>query len=85
MTHDQWTKSLAPKVNGSWNFHKILPQDLDFFVLLSSISAIIGNPGQSKYNSTERLFNFKLTNIQATTLPRMAIRTCSRITAGRLA
>ena len=48
MTHDQWTESLRPKVQGSWNLHKNL-QDVDFFVVLSSFAAVFGNRGQSNY------------------------------------
>lgn len=31
------------------NLHSLLPKDLDFFILLSSMSGIIGNSGQSNY------------------------------------
>ncbi|KAL9037775.1 MAG: hypothetical protein Q9180_003532 [Flavoplaca navasiana] len=40
---------LKPKVQGSWNLHSILPQKMDFFVLLSSLAALFGNHGQSAY------------------------------------
>ncbi|KAK6345704.1 hypothetical protein TWF718_007613 [Orbilia javanica] len=49
MTHTEWSEALAPKVSGSWNLHSLLPQDLDFFVLLSSIQAIIGARTQGNY------------------------------------
>lgn len=51
MTFEQWTQSLAPKVSGSWNLHKHLPADLDFFIMLSSMAGIIGNPGQANYSA----------------------------------
>ena len=38
----------APKVYGSYYLHKYA-QDLDFFVLFSSISSVLGSPGQSNY------------------------------------
>ena len=43
-------KVLAPKIMGAWNLHR-LTQDipLDFFVLFSSVAAMIGNPGQGSY------------------------------------
>ncbi|KAF5863618.1 hypothetical protein ETB97_009712 [Aspergillus alliaceus] len=44
-----WKASTAPKVSGSWNLHTLLPNDLDFFILLSSVSGIIGHRGQSNY------------------------------------
>ena len=39
---------LEPKAQGAWNLHT-LTADLDFFVLYSSISSLIGNPGQANY------------------------------------
>jgi NADPH:quinone reductase-like Zn-dependent oxidoreductase/NAD(P)-dependent dehydrogenase (short-subunit alcohol dehydrogenase family)/aryl carrier-like protein len=49
MTHTQWNNSLRSKVQGSWNLHKATPTSLDFFIILSSFSGIIGNRGQSNY------------------------------------
>lgn len=46
MTFDQWTKSTQPKINGSWNLHQAFPKDMDFFIMLSSMAGVIGNPGQ---------------------------------------
>lgn len=51
MTHEQWQKSLLPKVQGTWNLHECLPKDLDFFISMSSIVAISGNLGQSNYGA----------------------------------
>ncbi|KAF4345876.1 polyketide synthase [Fusarium beomiforme] len=49
MSHDDFKTSLRPKVLGSWNLHQFLPRKLDFFIMLSSISGITGNPGQANY------------------------------------
>ncbi|KAK6334105.1 hypothetical protein TWF696_002607 [Orbilia brochopaga] len=49
MKHSDWTETLACKVSGSWNLHNLLPKDLDFFVLLSSVQGIIGSRTQSNY------------------------------------
>lgn len=49
MTHSQWQETIRSKVNTSWNLHKLLPQGLDFFVLLSSLSGIYGSIAQSNY------------------------------------
>ncbi|KAK4065059.1 uncharacterized protein Triagg1_8695 [Trichoderma aggressivum f. europaeum] len=53
MTGEQWTTATAPKVQGSWNLHHALGchNDLDFFILLSSISGIIGNSAQANYSA----------------------------------
>lgn len=39
---------LAPKVDGTWNLHKAI-KDLDFFVLFSSFSGLVGQWGQANY------------------------------------
>ena len=50
MTHDQWLEATRPKVQGSWNLHKNLP-DVDFFISLSSFAAVFGNRGQGNYSA----------------------------------
>ncbi|KAI1088165.1 hypothetical protein F5B19DRAFT_472472 [Rostrohypoxylon terebratum] len=49
MTHAEWSLTIQSKVNSSWNLHKLLPTDMDFFIFLSSISGVYGSPGQSNY------------------------------------
>ncbi|KAF2176543.1 reducing type I polyketide synthase [Zopfia rhizophila CBS 207.26] len=49
MTYEEWSEAIAPKVQGSWNLHTVLPSGMDFFIMLSSTSGILGNPGQSNY------------------------------------
>ena len=49
MTLENFQAALSPKVQGSWNLHRHLPCNLDFFVLLSSAGGIFGNRGQSNY------------------------------------
>ncbi|PYH41101.1 putative PKS-like enzyme [Aspergillus saccharolyticus JOP 1030-1] len=49
MTHSDYLAALRPKVQGTWNLHTLLPADLRFFILLSSISGFGGNAGQAKY------------------------------------
>lgn len=54
MTLDQWNAATLPKVRGTWNLHNATVSanlDLDFFVLFSSLSGIIGQPGQANYAS----------------------------------
>jgi phthiocerol/phenolphthiocerol synthesis type-I polyketide synthase C len=41
---------LLPKVHGAWNLHALSAKlKLDFFVLYSSMTTFIGNPGQANY------------------------------------
>lgn len=51
MTKDEWQAVLDPKLSGSWNLHRILPQSMDFFVILSSLGGMTGSSGQSQYNA----------------------------------
>ncbi|KAJ5233183.1 polyketide synthase [Penicillium chermesinum] len=51
MEHRQWQASLAPKVAGTRNLDELLPTDMDFFVVLSSIAGIIGHPAQANYTA----------------------------------
>ena len=48
MTHDQWKHATLPKVTGSMNLHKHLP-GLGFFIMLSSLTGVIGNVSQANY------------------------------------
>lgn len=49
MKADNYHTVLRPRYNGTWNLHKHLPLNLDFFVMLSSISGVIGNATQAAY------------------------------------
>ncbi|KAI1460402.1 fatty acid synthase S-acetyltransferase [Annulohypoxylon moriforme] len=54
MTFDEWNAVVVPKVQGTWNLHNATMTagaNLDFFVLFSSLSGIIGQPGQANYAS----------------------------------
>ncbi|KAF7915375.1 uncharacterized protein EAE97_012202 [Botrytis byssoidea] len=52
MTVEQWCKVTAPKVQGTWNLHKLLPDDMDFFIMLSSVVSMVGTVGASNYASS---------------------------------
>jgi hypothetical protein len=49
MSFDDWKTAVAPKVQGTWNLHHAISTELDFFVLCSSYSGIIGQWGQANY------------------------------------
>lgn len=49
MSYEDWKLSLEPKVQGSWNLHKLLPSGMDFFICLSSIAGVIGSGAQANY------------------------------------
>jgi NADPH:quinone reductase-like Zn-dependent oxidoreductase/NAD(P)-dependent dehydrogenase (short-subunit alcohol dehydrogenase family) len=48
---EDWHASLSPKLAGSWNLHQLLPADMDFFVMFSSSTGIMGSFGQSNYTA----------------------------------
>ncbi|XP_044716041.1 polyketide synthase dehydratase domain-containing protein [Hirsutella rhossiliensis] len=49
MSYRQWATATKPKIQGSWNLHQLLPDGLDFFVLLSSLAGIVGSISQANY------------------------------------
>lgn len=52
MTYEEWQAANLPKIQGTWNLHEALAsQPLDFFVLFSSFSGLLGHWGQANYAS----------------------------------
>lgn len=51
MDLDTWNKAVRPKIQGAWNLHNLLPKDMEFLVLFSSIGGMYGYYGQSNYAS----------------------------------
>lgn len=50
MTNDQLMRVLAPKVAGGWALHKATAKlPLDLFLCFSSVTTMLGNPGQANY------------------------------------
>jgi short-subunit dehydrogenase/acyl carrier protein len=50
MSHEDWTTSIKPKVDGTWNLHQALKdRQLDFFVIFGSISGTFGIAHQANY------------------------------------
>ncbi|KAF7156259.1 hypothetical protein CNMCM5623_009652 [Aspergillus felis] len=51
MTLDEWRDGLRPKLYGTWNLHTEFsqPGSLDFFVMLSSVSGVVGIASQANY------------------------------------
>ncbi|KKY36930.1 putative polyketide synthase [Diaporthe ampelina] len=51
MTHADFVAATRPKYNVTFNLHKHLPTDLDFFICLSSAAGQIGSIAQGNYNA----------------------------------
>jgi len=50
MSPDQWTRPIRTKVQSSWNLHQLsLADELDFFIMFSSVSSLSGNRAQANY------------------------------------
>ncbi len=50
MSLEQLDRAMLPKTVGAWNLHAIAADlPLDFFVLFSSVAAMVGSPGQGNY------------------------------------
>lgn len=54
----QFMRVFNPKVKGAWNLHMGTQGDeLDFFIMLSSVSSVIGWPGQANYSSANNFLD----------------------------
>ncbi|CAD6443488.1 e2aede6b-a07f-4e32-96b3-e96fa25bb5d0 [Sclerotinia trifoliorum] len=49
MSYDQWCTTIKPRVQGSRNLHSLLPKGMEFFLLHSSITGVVGTGGQANY------------------------------------
>ncbi|MBB3206093.1 myxalamid-type polyketide synthase MxaB [Rhodopirellula rubra] len=49
MELDQLDQAMSPKTHGAWNLHDVFDDQLDFFVMFSSVAGTIGSPGQANY------------------------------------
>ncbi|OAD21764.1 Polyketide synthase, KR domain protein, partial [Candidatus Thiomargarita nelsonii] len=50
LNRERFQKVMTPKIMGAWNLHtQTLNTQLDFFVLFSSFTSMVGNPGQGNY------------------------------------
>lgn len=75
MTHTEYHEAIEAKVKGTWNLHNVSLQNgcqLDFFMMLSSISGVVGQKAQANYAAANVfLDNFALYR------RRLGLRACS--------
>lgn len=59
MTIDSFMEVYRPKVLGAWNLHQAtLGCNLDLFLMISSVSSILGIAGQNNYSSANSFLNY---------------------------
>ena len=73
MTFAQWQRAVQPKIAGTENLHKHLPSDLSFFVLLSSITGVVGHLSQANYASANTFQDALARHRTAVGLPGVSI------------
>ena len=73
-TQERFATVMAPKVAGAWNLH-VLTQELtlDFFVCFSSVSALVGSPGQGNYAAANAFMDGLVNYRRSLGLPGLSI------------
>ncbi|MFY2561183.1 amino acid adenylation domain-containing protein [Corallococcus terminator] len=73
-TWESFAQVLAPKVQGAWNLHTATRgHALDFFVLFSSVSSLLGNAGQANYAAANAFLDGLARHRHALGLPGLSI------------
>ncbi|ANJ68259.1 hypothetical protein A9404_03620 [Halothiobacillus diazotrophicus] len=71
---ERFQKAFAPKVQGAWNLHTATQNSLlDFFVVYSSATTFIGNPGQANYVAANGFLETLMHQRRAQHLPGTAL------------
>lgn len=86
MTSSQWDVPLGPKYHGSKNLDELFQSpELDFFIMLSSVTGILGSHGQSNYTAGSTYQDALARNRVARGLPGTSIDLGSVLGAGYVA
>ena len=73
-TIERFQSVFEPKVVGAWNLHQLTKHmELDYFILYSSASALIGSPGQSSYAAANAFLDALAYYRKAKSLPALSI------------
>lgn len=77
MTYEQWNHAVRPKINSTRNLDKHLPQELSFFILLSSVVGVAGGTSQANYAAGNTYQDAVSRNRSARGLPGVTIDLCA--------
>lgn len=70
----RFSRVLGPKVSGAWNLHRQTRDlSLDFFVLFSSVAALMGSAGQGNYAAANQFLDMLAHARRAQGLPALSI------------
>ena len=73
-TPERFRTTFAPKAFGAYHLHQLTKNDdLDFFVLYSSMSSVLGSPGQANYATANALLDGLVAERKAEGLPATSI------------
>lgn len=71
---ERFRKTLGPKAFGALHLHKLTQDDdLDFFIVYSSASAVLGSPAQANYATANALLDGLVAHRRALGLPATAV------------
>ena len=74
LTRESFVKMLQPKMHGAWNLHMATRNcSLDHFVLFSTLSSILGTPGQGNYAAANTFLDSLAQYRHSIGLPALAI------------
>lgn len=73
-TKESFTKVLAPKIQGTWNLHRLTENTpLDFFVCFSSMTSVIGAMGQVNYAAANSFMDVLCPYLRSKGIPAISI------------
>ncbi|WP_088240285.1 type I polyketide synthase, partial [Calothrix rhizosoleniae] len=86
MNWEQFTRVMAPKVQGAWNLHNLTHNiALDFFVCFSSMASLVGSAAQGNYAAANAFMDALAHHRHAMGLPGLSINWGPWSTAGMAA